>query len=121
MSDKDLIKQKWLERYPREFPKADKSVMPVPGAIAVSRAGRDRYRRFIIAEVLPPEQGERTPRVTVIDGCLRSTGAPKKKNLAHLILIGMSDAAAEMLAQGTLTDKAAAEILREYENTNIRK
>ena len=114
MSDKDLIKQKWLEQYPRAFPKADKSVMPVPGAIAVSRAGRDRHRCFIITEVLPPERCERTLRVMVTDGKLRPTASPKKKNLAHLILVGMSSTAAELIAVGKLTDGKAEEILSEY-------
>lgn len=119
MSDKDLKKQ-WLERYPVKFPKADKAVAPVPGAIAVSRAGRDRYRRFIITEVLPPEMNEKHLRVLVTDGCLRSTASPKKKNLSHLILIGMSDRAAALIADGALTDKDASEILSEYGFANIK-
>ncbi len=114
MSDKDLVKKQWLLRYPREFPKADRAVGPVPGAIAVSRAGRDRYRRFIITEVLPPEMYEKNLRVLVVDGSLRPTAAPKKKNLAHLILIGMSERAAVLIADGMLTDAAADEILAEY-------
>lgn len=114
MSDKSLIKEQWLERYPRAFPKADKKVCPVPGAIVVSRAGRDRYRAFIITEVLPEKLGENNLRVTVADGELRKVSSPKKKNLSHLILIGMSESAAGMLAEDTLTDNAAAEILREF-------
>ncbi|MBQ7828194.1 MAG: hypothetical protein IJ386_08015 [Clostridia bacterium] len=113
MSDKGLIKEQWLERYPRSFPKADKTVSPIPGAIAVSRAGRDRYRAFIITEVLPAELGEKNLRVRVTDGELRRVSSPKKKNLSHLILVGMSDTAAKMIACGTLTDEAAAEIIRE--------
>lgn len=113
MSDKGLIKEQWLRRYPRPFPKADKTVCPVPGAIAVSRAGRDRYRAFIITEVLPAKLGEKNLRVTVTDGELRKSDSPKKKNLAHLILVGMSERAAALIADGSLTDEAAAEILRE--------
>lgn len=114
MSDKDLVKQQWLERYPRSFPKADKSVTPVPGAIAVSRAGRDRYRRFIVTKVLAPEMNEKHLRVLVCDGLLRQTETPKKKNLSHLILIGMSERAAALIADGKLDDKTADEILSEY-------
>ena len=113
MSDKDLVKKQWLERYPREFPKADKTVSPIPGAIVVSRAGRDRYRRFIITEVLPPELNEKNLRVLVCDGDLRCAGAPKKKNLSHLLIVGMSEKAAMLIADGALTDKAAQEILSE--------
>ncbi len=114
MSDKDIVKSRWLERYPREFPKADKSVAPIPGAVVVSRSGRDRYRRFIITEVLPPEINEKSLRVLVCDGSLRPVGDPKKKNLSHLILVGMSDDAAKLIADGSLTDKAADEILEKY-------
>jgi len=120
MSDKDLVKKQWLEKYPRQFPKADRTVSPIPGAIAVSRAGRDRYRRFIITEVLAPEMNEKDLRVLAVDGNLRKTASPKKKNLAHLILIGMSDRAAALIADGALTDKAADEILSEYGCTNIK-
>lgn len=119
MSDKGLIKQKWLERYPRAFPKADKTVSPIPGAIAVSRAGRDRYRTFIITEVLPAKLGEKDFRVTVCNGDLRAVGSPKKKNLSHLILVGMSERAAEMLADGSLTDEAAREIIAEFRQRQI--
>lgn len=114
MPDKDLVKKQWLERYPREFPKADKAVAPVPGAIAVSRAGRDRYRRFIITRVLMPEVNEKSLRVLVCDGHLRRAATPKKKSLSHLILIGMNDRAAALIAEDALTDAAAAEILSEY-------
>lgn len=119
MSDKSLIKQRWLERYPRKFPKADKTVRPVPGAVAVSRAGRDRYRTFVITEVLPPELCEKNLRVMVVDGNLRAVDSPKKKNLSHLILVGMSDEAAEMLASGTLTNEAVRRILSEYRCSEI--
>lgn len=118
MSDKDLIKKKWLERYPRGFPKPDKTVMPVPGAIALSRAGRDRYRSFIITEVLPPERCEKELRVTVVDGKLRRVNDPKKKNLAHLILVGMSSEAAILIADGRLTDDEAVRILEGFRMTN---
>jgi len=114
MSDKDLVKKQWLERYPREFPKAKKDVMPIPGAIVVSRAGRDRYRRFIITKVLAPEPNEKDLRVLVCDGCLRGIAKPKKKNLSHLILIGMSDKAATLIAEDALTDNDASEILKEF-------
>lgn len=115
MSDKDLVKQKWLERYPRRFPVADKTIPPVPGAIVVSRTGRDRYRRFIITKVLAPEPNEKNLRVLVCDGCLRSTASPKKKNLSHLIIIGMSDKAASLIEIGALTDNDASEILSEFQ------
>jgi len=120
MSDKSSVKELWLQRYPRKFPKADRSVAPVPGAIAVSRAGRDRYRAFIITDVLPAEIGEKTLRVMVADGKLRSTASPKKKNLSHLVLVKHSPRAAEMLATGSFTDSAAEMILKEeWYGTNI--
>lgn len=119
MSDKSLIKQQWLEKYPRAFPKADKTVAPVPGAIVVSRAGRDRYRCFIITKVLPPEMYEKSLRVMVTDGDLRPTASQKKKNLSHLILVGMSDRAATLIADGALTDAAAREIVEEFRRVQI--
>ena len=119
MSDKSLIKQQWLERYPRSFPEADKTVAPVPGAVAISRAGRDRYRTFVITEVLPPEICEKNLRVAVVDGNLRTVDSPKKKNLSHLILVGMSNKAAEMLSDGTLTDEAVRQIVSGYRCSEI--
>ena len=119
MSDKSHVTKEWLEKYPRAFPKACKTVGPVPGAIAVSRAGRDRYRTFIITEVLPARVNEKNLRVTVTDGKLRPTSSPTKKNLSHLILVGMSDRAAELLELGKLTDKDAAEIIEEFRSKQI--
>lgn len=119
MLDKGLIKASWCERYPRTFPKPDSSVAPVAGAVAVSRAGRDRFRVFIITDVLPQKPNEKAPRVTVIDGKLRTASAPKKKNLSHLILVGMSSAAAKLIAADELTDEAAREILEEYRGVQI--
>ena len=114
MSDKGLIKSKWLERYPRSFPQADKSALPVPGAVVVSRAGRDRYRTFIITEVLRPQKCEKSLRVLGSDGKLRKVSSPKKKNLSHLILVGMSEKASELISAGALTDSSAAELLEEF-------
>lgn len=119
MSDKSLIKKQWTLKYPRAFPKACKTVSPVPGAIAVSRAGRDRYRTFIITEVLPVEEFEKNLRVLVTDGDLRPLASQKKKNLSHLILVGMSDRAAELIAAGMLTDQAAREIIEEFRSAQI--
>lgn len=119
MLDKGLIKKSWCERYPRTFPKSDSSVTPVAGAVVVSKAGRDRFRVFIIVDVLPPKPNEKAPRALVIDGKLRTAAAPKKKNLSHLILVGMSSDAAELIAAGGLTDEAARKILEEYRGLQI--
>lgn len=120
MSHKDIVKKLWAEKYPREFPGADPAVMPLPGAVAVSRAGRDKYRAFIILEVLPPRTGERSLRVTVADGKLRSVAAPKLKSLSHLIPVAFSSEACALIRDNSLTDKKCEEILkREWYGANI--
>lgn len=50
----------------------------VPGAIVRSKAGRDKFRHFVVIEVLDDDY------VTIADGDLRKVDAPKKKKIKHL-------------------------------------
>lgn len=53
------------------------SIAVEPGRLAVSCAGRDKGRCFIITKV-------DNPYVYVVDGALRKLDKPKKKKLMHL-------------------------------------
>lgn len=57
-------------------------ISPVPGGIAVSKAGRDSGREFIIIRLLE------IPFILVADGSLRRVERPKKKNVKHLKITG---------------------------------
>ncbi len=116
MSHKDKLRVLHDEAYPNTYPKANVNVLPVPGAIAVSRAGRDRHRAFLVLGVRVAEPFEKSLRVFVADGSLRRTDAPKVKNISHLVLTGMSDEAASLIAQGKLTDADARRILAQSES-----
>lgn len=50
----------------------------VPGAVVKSKAGRDKFRHFVVIEVIDEEY------VTIADGDLRKVDAPKKKKIKHL-------------------------------------
>lgn len=109
MSDKNRVKEKWCERYPRTNPKPARSVTPIPGAIVQSKAGRDRFRRFLVISVADTDTP--TPRVEVVNGTTRSVSSPKVKSLRHVIPIGMSCEAAELIAEGKLTDDDVRRII----------
>lgn len=57
-----------------------KRVTAETGRFALSKAGRDRDRCFIILDVIDEQF------VTVVDGRLRKLSRPKKKKLMHLRL-----------------------------------
>lgn len=66
------------------------------GRIAVSKAGRDTGRVFVILEVID------TYYVYIADGDLRKIDRPKKKKLKHLKLTdNVLDNIAEKLKKGT--------------------
>ena len=109
MSDKNRVKEKWCERYPRTNPAPDRTITPGPGAIVQSKAGRDRFRRFLVIEISP--ECTPTPRVAVVNGTTRGIDHPKTKSLRHLIPVGMSDEAASLIAGGALTDEDVRRIL----------
>ncbi len=50
------------------------------GQIVISRAGRDKDKRFLIYKILDESY------VLVVDGNLRKIQKPKKKKIKHLIL-----------------------------------
>jgi ribosomal protein L14E/L6E/L27E len=66
------------------------------GRIAVSKAGRDTGRVFVILEVID------TYYVYIVDGDLRKMDRPKKKKLKHLKLTeNVLSSIAEKLTEGT--------------------
>ena len=66
------------------------------GRIAVSKAGRDTGRVFVILEVID------TYYVYIVDGDLRKMDRPKKKKLKHLKLTeNVLSSIAEKLKEGT--------------------
>lgn len=50
-----------------------------PGQLVMSRAGRDKGRKFIVIEV------ENKEFVKVVDGDLRKIEKPKRKKIKHLV------------------------------------
>ena len=66
------------------------------GRIAVSKAGRDTGRVFVIKQVID------TYYVYIVDGDLRKMDRPKKKKLKHLKLSeDVLDSIADKLKEGT--------------------
>jgi len=66
------------------------------GRIAVSKAGRDTGRVFVIKQVID------TYYVYIVDGDLRKMDRPKKKKLKHLKLSeNVLDSIADKLKEGT--------------------
>lgn len=57
-----------------------KDLKAAVGCVAVSKAGRDKNRCFLICEIVDDEF------VLVVDGALRKLSRPKKKKLKHLRL-----------------------------------
>lgn len=55
-----------------------KDLKAAVGRVAVSKAGRDKNRCFLICEIVDDEF------VLVVDGALRKLSRPKKKKLKHL-------------------------------------
>ena len=119
MSDKSLIKDEWLRRYPREFPKADMTVPFNKGTVVISRSGRDRYRTFIIVDLKIVWESPDSIRgakfcVLVTDGGRRGVENPKLKNMSHVIPVAFSEEAEKMIDAGNLTDEAVREIVSRY-------
>ncbi len=50
----------------------------VPGAIVRSKAGRDKFRFFVVVDVIDEKY------CTIADGDLRKIDSPKKKKIMHL-------------------------------------
>lgn len=83
--------------------------MSLPGSIAVSLAGRDRDRVYIIVGVLDENY------VLVSDGRKRKIEKPKQKKLKHLRILGKPDSElATLIEQNSLTNRTAAKIVSSY-------
>ena len=66
------------------------------GRVAVSTAGRDKGRYFVIIDIIDAQY------VYIADGDLRTKGRPKKKKLRHLKLCPeVLDSIAAKLKEGT--------------------
>ncbi|MBE6718445.1 MAG: RNA-binding protein [Ruminococcaceae bacterium] len=83
--------------------------MSLQGSIAVSLAGRDKDRTFIIVGVLDERN------VLIADGRLRKVEKPKKKKLKHLRIEGkLEGESIELLKENKLTNRTAAKITASY-------
>lgn len=83
--------------------------MSLNGSIAVSLAGRDKGRVFIIVGVLDENH------VLIADGRKRKIEKPKRKKLKHLRAVGIADTEEEaLIGNGRLTNKTAAKITASY-------
>ncbi len=82
--------------------------MSLRGSIAVSTAGRDRNKVFIIVGVLDEKY------VLIANGKSRKIEKPKKKKLKHLKAVGKDSSATRLLNEGKLTNKTAAKITVSY-------
>jgi ribosomal protein L14E/L6E/L27E len=68
----------------------------IPGQLVLSKAGRDKGKKFIVTTV-DKENGY----VYIVDGKLRRVDNPKKKKLKHLEVIGItSSKLSEKLNEG---------------------
>jgi ribosomal protein L14E/L6E/L27E len=88
------------------------------GSVAVSLAGRDKGRRFIVVGVLDEDH------VLIADGRLRKIEKPKKKKLKHLkVEVSGDDQVADLIKNNLLTNNTAAKMLASYHNIvpNIKK
>lgn len=92
----------------RKIPESESCV----GSIAVSIAGRDRYRYFMITGIADEESG----MVYICDGKLRRVQSPKRKNLRHIKIIERGNKERiEMIGSGKLTNKGLFKYLCEFE------
>ena len=86
--------------------------MGLLGSIALSLAGRDKDRTFIIVGVLDETY------VYVADGRKRKIEKPKKKKLKHLrICCEAGGELATLLNENSLTNRTAAKITASYHNS----
>jgi Ribosomal protein L14E/L6E/L27E len=83
------------------------------GSIAVSTAGRDRYRKFMIIGLC--EGGAESGMVLIADGKLRLIEAPKQKKLRHLKIIECgNEERAKLIESDSVTNKFLRELLSAY-------
>ena len=86
--------------------------MSLHGSIAVSTAGRDKDKVFIIVGVLDEDY------VLIADGRSRKIEKPKKKKLKHLRICCETDGElATLLNDKSLTNRTAAKITASYHNS----
>ncbi|MCK9217356.1 MAG: RNA-binding protein [Firmicutes bacterium] len=75
-----------------------------PGQVVISKAGRDKGRKFIILKEIDKDY------VYIVDGCLRKVEKPKKKKIKHLKIVNITS--------NTLRNKI--ETIGNVENFEIR-
>ena len=78
---------------------------PKSGQIVVSRMGHDTGRPYIVVAVVGSDF------VLCADGKYRTLDKPKQKRVKHLKTTGVSQAAAEAIESGKLTDADVRRIL----------
>jgi len=84
----------------------------VPGSVVVSKAGRDKGKKFIVLEYDTNEN-----YIKIVDGHIRKIENPKKKKLKHVII---TDTVIEKLAVKLSKGKSLqnAEIFKEIKKLN---
>ena len=86
--------------------------MSLLGSIALSLAGRDKDRTFVIVGVLDENY------VCIANGRERKIEKPKKKKLKHLRICCKADGElATLLNENRLTNRTAAKITASYHNS----
>ena len=85
------------------------------GSVAVSTAGRDRCRVFLITGVCDEGAGV----VDIADGKLRKLEKPKRKKLRHLKIVESgTDQREALVRSGTLTNRTLRALLTAYEQSD---
>ena len=94
-----------------------KEITPACGVVAVSKAGRDAEKTFVILEVLDDQH------VLIADGELRKVNKPKRKKLKHLwIRPFTAESVRECLeAEKLLTDSDLRKALMVFEKADQKE
>ena len=94
-----------------------KEITPACGVVAVSKAGRDAGKTFVILEVLDDQH------VLIADGELRKVNKPKRKKLKHLwIRPFTAESVRECLEAGKmLTDSDLRKALMVFEKADQKE
>ncbi len=74
------------------------------GQLVTSKMGRDSGKKYVVVESLPDNH------VGVADGFVRKMDRPKRKNLKHLVIHGLS------LGVEKMDDKAIREFIEQHSN-----
>ena len=80
------------------------------GDIAVSRAGHDAGRVYLVVKIVGDDF------CLAVDGRLKKLAGPKLKRFKHLDKVDEREDIAKMLEEGNITDKAVSTEMKKYLN-----